>query len=466
MSFTERNDLMKRIDDRKNTYYEGIFKATKENNRKKFRKLFLKLHTNDQVELFHLLYPEKRKKVESFLEPAEFAELFEWMDPADQTEAYEAFSVEYVANLFHFMKIDNVVDFLSYRDEEERQALLNQLDAAERSRVEEMLAYEPETAGSIMTKGFISVSLENTVQQTVNMVRTFAKDTEMVYYIYVLDNESKLTGILSLRDMIIHQEDTKVKDVMLTQLAFVRVNDDQEAVARMIQDYDLLAVPVLNDEDVMLGIVTVDDVMDILVEETTEDFNEFSAIRKTKTKMERGEESAWQTARVRMPWIIILVFLGMISASLISSFEETLSQVVVLAAFIPVIMDSAGNVGTQSLAVAVRNISMGEKRTKEEFWQNIFKELLAGMMIGLAAGVVLALVAGIFYQNVILALIIAFSLFITLSLSTVVGAVIPFLINKLKIDPAIASGPFITTINDAMGLMIYFSIATKLLHIL
>lgn len=466
MSFTERNDLVKRIDDRKNTYYEGIFKATKENNRKKFRKLFLKLHTNDQVELFHLLYPEKRKKVESFLDPAEFAELFEWMDPADQTEAYEAFSVEYVANLFHFMKVDNVVGFLSYRDEEERQALLNQLDATERKRVEEMLAYEPETAGSIMTKGFISVSLENTVQQTVNMVRTFAKETEMVYYIYVLDNESRLTGILSLRDMIIHPEDTKVKDVMLTQLAFVRVDDDQEAVARMIQDYDLLAVPVLNDEDGMLGIVTVDDVMDILVEETTEDFNEFSAIRKTKTKMERGEESAWQTARVRMPWIVILVFLGMISASLISSFEETLSQVVILAAFIPIIMDSAGNVGTQSLAVAVRNISMGEKRTKEEFWRNILKELIAGMIIGLVAGIVLALVAGMFYQNLVLALIIGFSLFITLSLSTVVGAVIPFLINRLKIDPAIASGPFITTINDAMGLMIYFSIATKLLHIL
>ncbi|MFC5975645.1 magnesium transporter [Carnobacterium antarcticum] len=457
---------MKRIDDRKNNYYEGIFKAAKENNRKKFRKLFLKLHTNDQVELFHLLYTEKKKKVESFLEPSEFAELFEWMDPADQTEAYEAFSTEYIANLFHYMEIDNVVDFLSYRDDEERQALLNQLDAAERSRVEEMLAYEPETAGSIMTKGFISVSPENTVQQTVKMVRIFAKETEMVYYIYVLDKENRLVGILSLRDMILHPEDTKVQDVMLTQLTFVRINDDQEVVARMIQDYDLLAVPVLNDEDVMLGIVTVDDVMDILVEETTEDFNEFSAIRKTKSKMERGEESAWQTARVRMPWIIILVFLGMISASLISSFEETLNQVVVLAAFIPIIMDSAGNVGTQSLAVAVRNISMGEKRTKEEFWQNILKELVAGMIIGLAAGIVLALVVCIFYQNLVLAVIIGFSLFVTLSLSTVVGAVIPFLINRLKIDPAIASGPFITTINDAMGLLIYFSVATKLLHVL
>ena len=298
------------------------------------------------------------------------------------------------------------------------------------------------------------------------MVRTFAKETEMVYYIYVLDKESKLTGILSLRDMIVHPEDTKAEDVMLTQLAFVRDNDDQEAVARKIQDYDLLALPVLDKNDVMLGIVTVDDVMDILVEETTEDFNEFSAIRKTKTKTERGEESAWQTARLRMPWIIILVFLGMISASLISSFEETLNQVVVLAAFIPVIMDSAGNVGTQSLAVAVRNISMGETRTREEFWKNILKELLAGMMIGLAAGTVMAIVAGVFYQNMTLALIIGFSLFVTLSLSTVVGAVIPILINRLKIDPAIASGPFITTINDAMGLLIYFSIATKLLHML
>ncbi|MEG0288915.1 MAG: magnesium transporter [Carnobacterium sp.] len=143
-----------------------------------------------------------------------------------------------------------------------------------------------------------------------------------------------------------------------------------------------------------------------------------------------------------------------------------MKQDVVLAAFIPIIMDSAGNVGTQSLAVAVRNISMGEKRTKEEFWRNILKELVAGMIIGLAAGIVLALVVGIFYQNLVLAVIIGFSLFVTLSLSTVVGAVIPFLINRLKIDPAIASGPFITTINDAMGLLIYFSVATKLLHVL
>ena len=171
-------------------------------------------------------------------------------------------------------------------------------------------------------------------------------------------------------------------------------------------------------------------------------------------------------ARLRMPWIIILVFLGMISASLISSFEETLSQVVILAAFIPIIMDSAGNVGTQSLAIAVRDISKGEEKSRKQFWQTVWKEFLAGAMIGGVAGTVLGVVAGLFYGNLVLALIIGISLFLTLSISTVVGAIIPIVIHKMNIDPAIASGPFITTINDALGLLIYFSIATELLHLL
>ena len=457
---------MKKLDIRKNNYYEAVFSAAKENNRKRFRKLFLKLHLKDQVELFHLLYPEKKKKIESFLEPAEFAELFEWMDPADQMEAYEVFSPEYTAHLFPHMELDNVVAFLSYFDENEKKVLLNLLEDAERKKVEEMLSYEPETAGSIMTKGMVVVTPEHTVQQTIHLVQTLAKDTELVYYFYVLDDADHLVGVVSLRDLFLHSKETKLEDIMHTQLAFVRIEDDQEVVAQVIQDYDLLAVPVLDQENKMMGIVTVDDIMDVLVEETSEDFNEFSAIRKNPKKVEKGEESALEMARLRMPWIIILVFLGMISASLISSFEETLSQVVILAAFIPIIMDSAGNVGTQSLAIAVRDISKGEEKSRKQFWQTVWKEFLAGAMIGGVAGTVLGVVAGLFYGNLVLALIIGISLFLTLSISTVVGAIIPIVIHKMNIDPAIASGPFITTINDALGLLIYFSIATELLHLL
>lgn len=457
---------MNKIEVRKKNYYEGIYKAAKENNRKKFRKLFLKLHLKDQVELFHLLYPDKKKKVEFFLDPSEFAELFEWMDPADQIEAYEAFSPEYIARLFPFMELDNVVAFLSYCDPDDRDTLLSMLEEKERNKVEEMLSYEPETAGSIMTKGFVIVTPENTIQQTSDMVRMYAKNAEMVYYIYVLDSEDRLVGVVSLRDLLLYPEETKIEDIMFTQLAIARIEDDQEAVARLIQDYDLLAVPVLDMDDKLIGIVTVDDVMDVIVEEATEDFNEFSAIRKSSKKGERGEENAWEIAKLRLPWIIILVFLGMISASLISSFEDTLNQVVVLAAFIPIIMDSAGNVGTQALAVAVRNISVGQEKDWAEFRSTIWKELLAGILIGAAAGTVLGLVVGLFYGNMVLAVIIGFSLLVTLSVSTVVGTVIPVLIDKMNIDPAVASGPFITTINDAMGLLIYFSVATELLHML
>ena len=283
---------MKKLDIRKNNYYEAVFSAAKENNRKRFRKLFLKLHLKDQVELFHLLYPEKKKKIESFLEPAEFAELFEWMNPADQMEAYEVFSPEYTAHLFPYMELDNVVAFLSYFDENEKKVLLNLLEDAERKKVEEMLSYEPETAGSIMTKGMVVVTPEHTVQQTIHLVQTLAKDTELVYYFYVLDDVDHLVGVVSLRDLFLHSKETKLEDIMHTQLAFVRIEDDQEVVAQVIQDYDLLAVPVLDQENKMMGIVTVDDIMDVLVKETSEDFNEFSAIRKNPKKVEKGEESA------------------------------------------------------------------------------------------------------------------------------------------------------------------------------
>ena len=450
------------MENKKKNYYEAIFKAAEETNRKKFRKLFLKLHVKDQEELFHLLYPEKKKKMEEFLDPAEFAQLFEWKDAEDQLEAYHAVSPLYIASLFTYMEEDNIAAFLSYCDEEQREELLQFLVAEERKEIIEILSYKPETAGSIMTKGMVVVTPEHTVQEAIEVIRTFAKDAEIVYYLYVLDEEDRLVGVVSLRDLILHDERLTVSEIMLTQTVFVNIKDDQEEVARVIQDYDLLAVPVLDQAEKMLGIITVDDIMDILVEEATEDFNEFSAISKSSTK----GESAWDIARVRMPWIVVLVFLGMLSASLISSFEDTLNQVVILAAFILIIMDSAGNVGTQSLAVAVRNLSTGEERSVKQFWQNIWKEFLAGGMIGIVAGLALGLVAGLFYGNLVLGLVIGFSLFVTLSFSTAVGDVVQVLINKMNIDPAVASGPFITTINDAFGLLIYFSIATELIDLL
>lgn len=445
--------------------YEKIFKAAQKNDRETFRKLFFRLHLKDQEELYHALYQKNKRKIEDLLSPNEFAELFEWMSPRDQKDVYNLFSPEYVARLFPYMEIDNIVRFLSYLNQEENIQLLELLSVSERNKIEEMLVFEPESAGSIMNKNYIIGSANQTIKQITEHVRIVAHTVETVYYIYILDEKEMLIGVISLRDLILHPEEEILANVMVTKLAFVPVNADQETAAHLLQKYDLVAVPVLDKAGRMLGIITVDDVMDIMSAEVTEDFNDFAAIGKRKKK-EVDEGSTWDSARIRMPWIIILIFLGIISASLISSFEETLNEVVLLAAFIPIIMDSAGNVGTQSLAVAVRKLSLGEKVISNSFWKIIWRESIIGIILGSAAGIVLGLVVAVFYGNPILGLVIGVSLLITLSISNVVGAVIPVLINKMHIDPAIASGPFITTINDAVGLFIYFTIATQFLHLL
>ena len=445
--------------------YETIFKAAKHNDRQTFRELFFRLHVKDQMELFHALYPKNKRKIEDFLMPDEFAKLFEWMAPSEQRELHEIFSAEYISQLLTHMEVDNAVKFLAYLPDAEVQSLLHLLEADRRQLIEAQLAFEPETAGSIMNKSYLVGEAEATIKETAERVRSLAQKVEMVYYIYVIDQTEKLMGVVSLRDLILHSEEQTLGEIMMTRLVSVNSADDQEEAALLLQSYDLVALPVTNTTGQMLGIITVDDVMDIIVEETTEDFNEFAAISKSKKQI-TNEETTWSIARARMPWIIILIFLGMISASLINSFEETLNEVVLLAAFIPIIMDSAGNVGTQSLAVAVRKITVGDSRKGEHLGKVVWQEFLVGAILGLAAGGTLALVVAIFYGNNILALIIGISLWITLSISTVVGAVIPILINKLNIDPAVASGPFITTINDTFGLLIYFSIATQLLHML
>ncbi len=455
--------MMKLVKSNKQKTYEHIFKAAKQNDKQAFRELFLRLHDRDQHEVFHLLYPDKKRKISEFLTPEEFAEIFEWMETEDQEDAVQYLPDEYMAEVFNFMAADDVAHFLSESEDTDNQALLAMMDDEESQRVQELLSYEPETAGSIMTKEFITIHHTQTTSEVVSKLRTIGREAETIYYLYVVDEKDRLVGVLSLRDLLLSPETEIVENIMFNQVVSVNVNEDQEVVARIIQDYDLLALPVLGHDGTIQGIVTVDDVMDILEEEVTEDFNEFSAIK-------RGDDdrkiSAFRTAKSRIPWIVILLFLGTITGSLIGVFEETLESVVLLAAFIPMIMDTAGNVGTQSLAVAVRNLTIDDERDRDGFFQTVKNELGAGMIMGLVAGIVIIGLVSVVYGNPVLAGIISISMFITISISTVIGTVIPTIITKFKIDPAVASGPFITTINDSVGLLIYFTIATMLIEFL
>ena len=293
-------------------------------------------------------------------------------------------------------------------------------------------------------------------------LRREGKDAETIYYIYVIDEAQKLVGVLSLRELITSPLVEKVKQLMKEQIISVSALADQEEVSTIITKYDLLAVPVTTSEGQMIGIVTVDDILDVLEEETTEDLGEFAAV---KGALEL-EVNSFVATKKRLPWLILLLFIGMLTAGLISTFEATLAEVAILAIFIPLIADMAGNTGTQSLAVVVRGLAL-DKFDRKGVLRLLKRESATGLMMGLFCGEVVFVIALVIPDgNIVLGLIVGVSLFVTIVVSTLTGTVIPLIINKWNIDPAVASGPFITTINDIIGLFIYFSLATALLHYL
>ncbi len=443
-------------------YFEELFEAVGNNDRELFREIFLSLHERDQQELFHLLYPDKKRKIAEFLSSTEFAEIFEWMDLENQEAAVTYLPEEYIVSVFNYLPTDTLAAFVFSTQNEQVEALVKKMDVEEQRRLQEVLSYEKETAGSIMTKEYFVIHEEDTPETVVKNIRTFGERAETIYYLYVVDQLHRLVGVLSLRDLLLAPATQPIADVMSTNIISVYVNEDQEAVANVIQDYDLIAIPVITNDQRMVGIITVDDIMDVLEQEATEDFQEFAGISSSKSDSPE-EESALTSAKKRSPWIIILLFLSMITGGLIGFFEETLASVVSLAAFIPLIMGAAGNVGTQSLAVAVRNLNIEEEES-DDLKTVIKREALTGAIIGGSAGVIIFFLVGILYQDFMLGLIVGVSIFLSITVAAVVGTVIPDMIKKMNFDPAVASGPFITTINDTLGLLIYFMIATALLQ--
>lgn len=451
---------MNSIQINKEKYYDDIYIAFDKDDRLTFRELFLRLHDRDQQELFHSLYPEKKRKIAEFLSPKEFSEIFEYMEVEDQEAAIEILPDEFVAEVFNSLANDDVVEFLTLSDEVDKDHILEMMDSEERSRVRELMTYAEDTAGSIMTKEFISIKDTDTASKVMENLSTLADNAETIYYLYVLNAEDQLVGVLSLRELLLANDTELVRDIMFDTVISVRIDADQEEVAAVVRDYDLLALPVLSHDGRMQGIVTVDDIIDVIEEEAEEDFKEFAAIRPSDS--EDKNPTVLSMTKQRVPWILILLVLGLVSGSVIGYFEETLESVVVLAAFIPMIMGTAGNIGTQSLAVAVKNLSINQD-DDDSFMTVIKREVLGGVIIGAILALVLVILALVLYQNVVLALIVSSAIFLSTIFSATVGAAVPLFFNKINIDPAVASGPFITTMNDIISLLIYFAIATSLL---
>lgn len=431
------------------------------NRMTRFRTEFLALHSYDQAKIFLAFGKEHREKVYQYLSPSELANVFDAVE-TEQHEYMDAYFEEmnnaYAAAVLGDMYADNAVDILNNLSNHDQVNVYMQLMKPSSAReISQLINYLDDTAGSIMTTEFVSVQAEDDLKSAYEYLKSVASTAETIYYVYVVDENRRLVGVISLRDLIINEDSKLIKDIMNTRVIAVQVNDDQEEVAKMVMDYNLLALPVVGFDQELLGIITVDDIIDVIQEEADSDYSGLAAVN-----VNEEHETPFHAAKSRLPWLITLLFLGLGTASLISRYEEVIATASVLSSFVTLITGTAGNAGTQSLAVAVRKLA--NKSEDDEFFSSLVFELLTGVFTAVIVGVTIAFVAGFWKQNFTLGFVIGIAMAAAIIVANLAGALIPKLMTRLGFDPAVASGPFISTLSDLTSVLIYFSIASLFLE--
>lgn len=392
----------------------------------------------------------------------EAIEVYEHLDSSVQQALIEEFKRQDVLDVVDKMSPDDRARLFDELPAKVVGRLLGQLSPSERQATALLLGYQPDTAGRIMTPEYIALKEQWTVAQTLERIRNLARISETIYYLYITNAARRLTGILSLRDLVTAQPEQTIGEIMIRDVIFVHTDTDQEEVARTIQRYDFLAMPVVDREQRLVGIVTVDDVIDILERETTEDIYTLGGVQ-------GGDENYFQTnlltvARKRVVWLFVLLLTNTMTSAVISSQEDILQQVVALAAFIPLLIGTGGNVGAQSSTVVIRGLNLEKIRVGAAL-KVVQREAIAGAFLGLMLGVVVTVWAYLLQGSLVVAIAVGFSLLAISILASVSGSALPFVFRNLGFDPALMSAPFITTAVDVLGVLIYFGVARLILQV-
>ncbi len=382
------------------------------------------------------------------------ADIVEEEDDEDKYELLKLFSDVKQKHILEEMSNDEVTDLLGELKDEEQQELLAKLSSEDRQDIKELMCYAEDSAGGLMTTEFISIRAKNTVRQTLEYLQRNT-DGETAYYLYVTDRQNVLKGVVSLRDIVSSTFDTNMLEITNPNVISVRYDEDQEAVWKQFEKYGFVMMPVVDEENHMLGIITVDDIMDVIQEETTEDINRLGQVGKE----ERIDSQLFESLKSRLPWLVINLFTAVMAAAVISLFEGTISQVVSLATIMPIVTGMGGNAGTQSLTIVVRGLSLGEL-TKENAVSILAKEVGVGLFSGIVIGVLIAVGAMLFERNPMFGLVTGAAMFLNMILANIAGYFIPVLLEKCHVDPALASGVFVTTVTDVLGFLFFLGLAT------
>ena len=386
------------------------------------------------------------------------AEVFSNMETSMQTYLVEIFSEKELKELLDDLYMDDTVDLLEELPANLVKRILDTVSASDRSLINQLLNYPEDSAGSIMTTEYVDIRETMTVAESMEHIRQTGIHKETIYTCYVTDKR-KLLGIVSAKDLMTSDNDLTVHDLMETEIISVNTHTDQEAVAQLFTKYDLLALPVLDQDSRMVGIVTFDDAMDVMVEEATEDITKMAAM--SPNEKTYFETSVFAHARHRILWLLILMFSATVTGTIITKYEDAFAAIPLLVAFIPMLMDTGGNCGSQSSTLIIRGIALNEIR-----FQDLFRVIFKEFRVSLIVGVALALANGarilIMYHSASLALVIGLSLIGTVILAKLIGCVLPLFAKRVGLDPAIMASPLITTLVDTCSILIYFNIATML----
>ncbi|PZA08346.1 MULTISPECIES: magnesium transporter [unclassified Meiothermus] len=422
------------------------------------------LYPQELLEHWDELSREQRFTVLTLLPPEEAAEVFSHLEEGEQTELLEALPPWRVKELLGELSLDDLTDALQAVEEENPQqaeALLEQLDPETRAEVEELSEYEEDEAGGLMTPEYIALRDSMTVDEVFRFLRRAAPDAEQVYYLYVVDAANRLEGVLSLRDLIVADPKTKVREIMNPDVVRVRTDTDQEEVARLMADYNFTVLPVVDEEGVLSGIITIDDVVDVIQEEATEDIYRLGAVESPELVYSRS--SVWDLWSARVRWLVILIVGAMFSSSILEGFQKTLQAVTALTFYITILLGAGGNTGNQSSTLIVRALATGDIRGRD-WWRILLKEFSVGALLGITLAALLSIKVWIDGHGEIL-LVVAASLAVLMTATNILGALLPIGIKKVGLDPALISNPLIATLSDITGLVIYLSMARWLLHL-
>jgi magnesium transporter len=423
------------------------------------RNLLVDLHHADIADVLDVLDSEDAASVLTLLELETASDILAEMEEASRIPVVEHVDPRELATLVEDMPTDDAADLVGDLDEEAAREVLSLVAPEEREEIRELLEYGEDTAGGRMESDFVAVNQDSTVDQAIEAIRRAVEEVESIYYVYVTDTSGVLKGLLRLRDLLISPGSRQIAEFMKTDVISVPLEMDQEDVARQVRQYDLAAIPVVDDGGRLVGRITHDDIAEVFEEEIDEDLRRMAGVGDE----DLIERSSIRVAGSRLPWIFIGLISALVAGIIIDRHETILEEYIVLAVFLPVVMAIGGSIGLQSSTIVVRGLATGQADLINT-GNRILKELRVGLVLGISCGVVVGLIAWIWKDEIVLGFIVGLSMLAAILVAATLGAVVPVVLDRFKADPALASGPFMTMSNDIIGLLIYFALATVLLH--